>query len=215
MFSSALKSFTSNISSNYAIAPKPTSLSGPWKIFDAKKKGTGRPVSVFVFERKSLEPSGGGLAGPRSTSSTLKRAHDEVVERLKKEASSLARLRHPSILELAEPVEETRNGLMFATEPVTASLAGLLDEKTEQERVGGLGGRGSRYVVEDEHGGGRRRREVEIDELEIQKGLLQVGKGLEFLHESAGLVHSNLTPEAIMINSKARRGLSSRLMFRS
>lgn len=208
MFSSALKSLTSNISSNYSLSPTPSSTAGPWKIFDAKKKSTGRIVSVFVFDRKSLEPQGGGLGG-RSSASSLKRAHDEVLERLKKEASSLARLRHPSILELVEPVEETRNGgLMFATEQVTATLAGALDEKTEQEGRGGVGGRGSRYVVEDPDGKGRRRREVEIDELEIQKGLLQVSKGLEFLHESAGLVHANLTPDAIFINVKSDWKLS-------
>lgn len=51
--------------------------------------------------------------------------------------------------------------------------------------------------------GTRRRKDFEIDELEIQKGLLQVAKGLEFLHESAGLVHGNLSPEAIYINSKS------------
>lgn len=203
MFSSAIKSFQSNISSNYSIAPQPSSFSGPWKIFDAKKKTGGKAVSVFVFDRKSLEPQGGGFGG-RGGASSLRRAHDEVIERLKKEASSLARLRHPSILELAEPVEETRSGgLMFATEPVTASLGTVLEEKDQQESVGGVGGRSSRYVVEDADGQGRRRRQVEIDELEIQKGLLQVGKGLEFLHESAGLVHSNLTPEAIFINAKS------------
>lgn len=201
MFSSALKSFTSNISSNYSIAPQPTSHAGPWKIFDAKKKSTGKPVSVFVFDKKSLEPQGGGLGG-RSNASSLRKAHEEVVDRLKREASSLARLRHPSILELVEPVEETRNGgLMFATEQVTASLAGLLQDKDEQERAGGVGGRSSRYVVE-ESDGTKRRRELEIDELEIQKGLLQLGKGLEFLHESAGLVHGNLTPEAVFVNAK-------------
>lgn len=42
-----------------------------------------------------------------------------------------------------------------------------------------------------------------MDELEIQKGLLQVAKGLEFLHESAGLVHGNLSPDAIYINAKS------------
>ncbi|KAI9699011.1 MAG: hypothetical protein M1836_003200 [Candelina mexicana] len=203
MFSSALKSFTSNISANYTLSPNPVSTSGPWKIFDAKKKNTGKDVSVFSFDRKSLDPQSGGLGG-RSGAASIKKAHEEVIERLKKEASSLARLRHPNILELAEPVEETRNGgLMFATEPVTASLAGLLREKEEQERAGGIGGRTSRYVVEEAQGGGRRRREIEIDELEIQKGLLQIGKGLEFLHESAGLVHANLTPEAIYINAKS------------
>lgn len=90
---------------------------------------------------------------------------------------------------------------MFATEPVTASLAGLLQEKDEQEKSGGVGGRRSRYVIE-ESDGQKRRRELEIDELEIQKGLLQIAKGLEFLHESAGLVHANLTPDAIFINAK-------------
>ena len=201
MFTSALKSFSSNISANYNLSANPTSSSGPWKIYDATKKGTGKTVSVFVFDRKSLEPHPRGLSNRSGPS--LKRAQDEVVERLKKEASSLARLRHPSILELVEPIEETRYGsLMFAAESVTSSLSGLLQEKDDQERAGGVGGRSSRYVVED--GEGRRRREVEIDELEVQKGLLQIAKGLEFLHESAGLVHGNLTPESIYINSKVR-----------
>ncbi|KAF2833065.1 protein kinase domain-containing protein ppk32 [Ophiobolus disseminans] len=203
MFSNALKSFTSNISSNYTISPQPTSFAGPWKIYDAKKKSTGKAASVFVFDKKSLEPPAGAGFGGRSAASGLKRAHEEVVERLRKEASSLARLRHPSVLELVEPLEDTRGGgLQFATEPVTASLAGLLQEKDEQEKAGGVGGRRSRYVIE-EADGQKRRRELEIDELEIQKGLLQVAKGLEFLHESAGLVHANLTPDAIFINAKS------------
>lgn len=93
--------------------------------------------------------------------------------------------------------------MQFVTEPVTTSLANLLQEKDEQERAGGIGGRPSRYVTEDPDGV-RRRRELEIDELEIQKGLLQVSKALEFLHENAGLVHGNLTPESVLINGKVR-----------
>ncbi|KAL1965137.1 hypothetical protein VTN77DRAFT_6050 [Rasamsonia byssochlamydoides] len=197
MFASALKSFSSNISSHYQISPEPVLISGPWKIYDGKKKSTGSPASIFIFDRKSLEPRSGGF-GSRSSSS-MKKLHDEVVERLKREASNLTRLRHPSILQVLEPVEETRNGgLMFATEPITASLAGLLHEKDAQEG----GSRSSRFMVEAPDGT-RRRREVEIDELEIQKGLLQVAKGLEFLHESAGLVHGNLNPGAIYINAKS------------
>ena len=131
MFSNALKSLSSNISNNYTISPQPNSVAGPWRIHDAKRKQTGKAVSVFVFDKKSLEAQGGSF-GARSSSSSLKKLHEEVVERLKREASSLARLRHPSILELVEPVEETRNGgLQFATEPVTASLSGLLVEKDE------------------------------------------------------------------------------------
>ncbi|TAQ87190.1 hypothetical protein B7494_g4506 [Chlorociboria aeruginascens] len=201
MFSSALKSFSSNINSNYTISPNPSTSSGPWRIYDAKKKSTGKAASVFVLDRKSLDSHSGSLG--RSNATSIKRATEEVIERLKKEASSLARLRHPSILELVEPVEETRGGgLQFATETVTASLSSLLQEKDEQEKANGVGGRPSRYVTEDSEGG-RRRREVEIDELEIQKGLLQISKALEFLHDNAGLVHGNLTPDAIFVNAKS------------
>ncbi|TGO89746.1 hypothetical protein BPOR_0095g00070 [Botrytis porri] len=206
MFSSALKSFTSNINSNYSVSSTPSSYSGPWKIYDAKKKSTGKTASVFVLDRKALDAHAGSLG--RSSATSMKRATEEVIERLKKEASSLARLRHPSILELAEPVEELRGGgLQFATETVTASLSGLLQEKDEQERAGGIGGRSSRYVTEDSDGG-RRRKEVEIDELEIQKGLLQISKALEFLHDNAVLVHGNLTPDAVFVNAKSDWKLS-------
>ncbi|KAL8826405.1 MAG: hypothetical protein Q9170_007416 [Blastenia crenularia] len=202
MFSSALKSFSSNISANYTISSTPNSTCGAWKVYDGRNKSTGRAVSIFVFERRSLDPQA-GLLGPRSSSSSMKKIHEEVLARVKKESNLLARLRHPSILELAEPIEDTRSGgLMFATEPVTASLAGLLLEKDDQEKAGGVAGRPSRYVVEDDNGQ-LRRRELEIDELEIQKGLLQVAQGLEFLHESAGLVHGNLTPDSIYVNAKS------------
>lgn len=199
MFSNALKSFTSNITSNYVLSPAPTSHSGPWKIYDAKKKKTNQLVSVWIFERRSLDPGGGGGGSGSGSSNGLslrggssrdgvKAAQDEVVERLKKEASLLARLRHPCVLELVEPVEDTRGGgLMFATEPVVCSLGVLLGEKDEEESRGG---------------NARKKREVDLDELEIQKGLLQIGKALEFLHESAGLVHANITPEAVVINVK-------------
>jgi SCY1-like protein 2 len=202
MFANALKSISAtNISANYTISPNLTSIAGPWKIYPAKNKKTGKECSVFVFERKSLDAHSSSVG--RSGAAAYKKTVDEVIERLKKEASALARLRHPSILELVEPVEETRGGgLQFVAEAVTASLSGLLQEKDDRERGGGVGGRASRYVTEDADGT-RRRRELEIDELEIQKGLLQVSKALEFLHENAGLVHCNLTPDAILVNAKA------------
>lgn len=204
MFSNALKSFTSNINSNYILSPQPTSTSGAWRIHDAKKKSTGHAVSVFIFDRKSLDPPASGSLSLRSSSSSsgLKAVQEEVVERLKREASFLAKLRHPAILELVEPVEETRSGgLQFVTEQVTGSLGHALKEKDEAERNAGRGGR---YTVDDGQGG-LKRREVEIDELDIQKGLLQIAKGLEFLHESAGLTHCNLTPESVYINAKVWR----------
>ncbi|KAF3127222.1 hypothetical protein TWF569_011838 [Orbilia oligospora] len=184
LFNAAIKSLsTASLSSQYALSPQPTSYSGPWKIYDAKRKSTGQACSAFVFERSSLNAP--GQSSLRSNHG-LKAAQDEVIDRLKKEVGLLARLRHPNILELVEPVEETRSGLMFITEVVVGSLQSVLDDKS---RTG-----------DARH---RRRQDVDIDELEIQKGLLQLAKGLEFLHESAGLVHGNLTPDGIFVNAKS------------
>ena len=94
---------------------------------------------------------------------------------------------------MVEPLEETRNELIFATEPILSSLDMSIP-------------RGSHYTPL-----------VELDEIEvsngtleislgmltftqIQKGILQLCKGLSFLHSSAKLIHSNLKPECIIIN---------------
>ncbi|KIV89087.1 hypothetical protein PV10_08693 [Exophiala mesophila] len=200
MFSSAFKTFTSNITSAYEISKQPSATVGVWTIYDAKKKTTSSQASVFVFDRKALDVSSGGF-GARASSTSIRKAQEEVLERLKKEASSLARLRHPSVLQLVEPVEETRSGgLMFATEPVLCSLSAALAQKDSR---GGRSGRGVSRSISEDGSTSKAMKDIEIDELEIQKGLLQVAKGLEFLHDSAKLVHGNLTPDAIIINAKS------------
>ncbi|KAF8831613.1 hypothetical protein HHX47_DHR1000807 [Lentinula edodes] len=78
--------------------------------------------------------------------------------------------------EMVEPPEETRSELIFATEPVISSLELAIP------------------------GSGKLASLVELDEVEIQKGILQICKGLSFLHSSAQLIHSHLCPETIMIN---------------
>ncbi|KAK0548899.1 Protein kinase domain-containing protein ppk32 [Tilletia horrida] len=104
-----------------------------------------------------------------------------VTEQLKKEASALTRLRHPCVLEVVEPLEETRTDIAFATEHVVASL--------------------NTALIADS------RSDIELDEVEIQKGLVQLARGLEFLH-GAKMVHGNLTTESVLINSKGDWKLS-------
>ncbi|KAI7868246.1 kinase-like domain-containing protein, partial [Spinellus fusiger] len=100
-----------------------------------------------------------------------------VYEQLKKEASHLARLRHPSILEVVEPVTESRSSIVFVTEPLVGALSHLLKGTDKKMDLPWMNWR------------------------QIQKGLLQVGKGLMFLKD-ANVVHHNLTPEAVFVNAK-------------
>ncbi|KAI8146138.1 kinase-like domain-containing protein [Fennellomyces sp. T-0311] len=99
-----------------------------------------------------------------------------------KHASNLARLRHPAILEVVEPVSESRSSIAFVTEPLLGTLSHLLKMDSNYSSPGS----DTTY---------------EIDELEIQKGLSQVGKGVQFLND-AKVVHHNLTPDSIFVNAK-------------
>jgi hypothetical protein len=62
------------------------------------------------------------------------------------QATSLSKLRHPDLLHMIEPLEETRTELTFVTEPVVDSLGG---------------------VVGRMKGDSRRKGEEELDEVEV------------------------------------------------
>ncbi|KAI0361929.1 kinase-like protein [Trametes cingulata] len=139
---------------------------GPWRVQSATHKVTGKRVSVWSADKRSPDME---RMGPASRERTL--------EVLKAEASALSRLRHPSILEMVEPLEETRNELIFATEPLLSSLHLSIPGSFQYTPL------------------------VELDEVEIQKGILQLCKGLSFLHSSARIIHTNINPESVVINS--------------
>ncbi|KAA8915344.1 hypothetical protein TRICI_002506 [Trichomonascus ciferrii] len=99
---------------------------------------------------------------------------DDVVDRLKREVAALTKIRHPAILKIIEPLEDNKSVLMFVTEPLHSCLATLI----------------------------HRRDENDLDDLTIQKGLLQIIEGVLFLHNNAGMVHLDLQPDSIMVDSK-------------
>ncbi|KAG5651283.1 hypothetical protein H0H81_009226 [Sphagnurus paluster] len=155
-----------------AAASFPPSLNvGLWRVQSASHKVTSKRVSVWSFDKRGPDMERLGPA-----------ARERTLEVMKAEASALSRFRHPSILEMVEPLEETRSELIFATEPVLSSL----ELSTP--------------------GTGRSSPLVELDEVEIQKGILQICKGLSFLHSSAQLIHTNINLETIIINSAVRLG---------
>ncbi|SNX83391.1 related to SCY1 - putative kinase [Melanopsichium pennsylvanicum] len=167
-----------NISINYTIddSHQPAHC-GLWKIYRATR------ISSSSLATHSSSSGSSSSSSSKSTVSiwthtftTRGQVRTRITEQLKKEASSLTRLRHPCILEVVEPLEESRTDISFATEHVFASL--------------------SEALVSDH------RQDVQLDEVEIQKGLLQVARGLEFLHVGGKMVHQNLSPESILINAK-------------
>lgn len=98
---------------------------------------------------------------------------------------------------MVEPLEETRNELVFATEPVLSSLHLSIPGSVQYMPLVELDEvevRSSNLIRE-------RSSYSDYCSIQIQKGILQLCKGLQFLHTSARLIHSNITPESIIINS--------------
>lgn len=165
-----------NISVNYTIDESQSSAHcGLWKIYKATRNASSSSTTSTAGPSSSSDATKNVVSIWMHTFSTRGQVRQRIMDQLKKEASSLTRLRHPCILEVVEPLEESRNDVAFATEQVFASL--------------------SEALVSDH------RQDVQLDEVEIQKGLLQVARGLEFLH-GAKMVHQNLSPESILINAK-------------
>ncbi|KAJ1568652.1 SCY1-like protein 2, partial [Nowakowskiella sp. JEL0078] len=154
-----------------------------WRVHEAVKRSTSQACSVFVcfiYFQNFIE-----TLNPLGKASQMKAELEKVNDALKKEAQMLARFRHPSLLEVSEAMNDTRISLAFATEPVLANLSNILGNMTNFD-IKNI----SEY-----------RKKHDLDDLEIQKGVLQVTKGLEFLHSNR-IVHCNLNPSSIYVNAK-------------
>ena len=97
---------------------------------------------------------------------------------------------------MVEPLEETRSELTFVTEYVTSSLYNILHRPSSEDRFNRNRPPGAQSRASDARG------DIDLDEVEIQKGILQIARGLGFLHGPAKSVHLNLTPQAILVNAK-------------
>lgn len=132
-----------------------------WKVYNGYKKSTKQEVSVFVLEKKALDR-------------WSKEDKEVILETLRRGVQQLTKIRHPHVLTVQHPLEESRDSLAFATEPVFSSLANVVGDQVRSDK--------------------------KLYDVEIRHGLLQLFDGLQFLHNDAKILHRNLCPETIMIN---------------
>ena len=171
-----------------------------WKVYSGYKKTTRQAASVFVLERAALD--------------RFDRQDKEAVwELMKRGVSQLTRLRHPQILTVHHPLEESRDCLAFATEPVFCSLANALGGHDNlpsplPEQLRGF----KMFEVELKYGLLQvkycRSTALQKYVVVLEYGLLQVAEGLGFLHGQARMLHRNICPESIVINEAGAWKLS-------
>ncbi|EDO42744.1 predicted protein, partial [Nematostella vectensis] len=145
-----------------------------WKVFEGKAKTTGQEASLVVFEKRLLD-------------TVDKRDRDVVLELMKKGAVQLTRLRHPRLLLIQHAMEESRDCLAFATEPIFASLSNVLGRHDNMP---------SPPPPEFAN--------FEMYDVERVYGLYQLVEGLMFLHNDAKILQGNLSPENIVITKNGQ-----------
>lgn len=151
-----------------------------WKVYNGYKKTTKQEVSVFVFEKKQLE------RWPKDD-------RDLMFDILKRGIHQLTKIRHPHVLTVQHPLEESRESLAFATEPIYACLANLLSyndnysSSSDQSKTDNIKSSNC---------------EKKLYDVEIKHGILQLAEGLSFLHSDVKIIHRNLCPESIIINKQ-------------
>ncbi|KAG5671519.1 hypothetical protein PVAND_001713 [Polypedilum vanderplanki] len=142
-----------------------------WRVYKATKKSTKQEAAVFVLEKKQLEKLGS------------KEDREQILEILKKGVIQLTKIRHPHILTMQHPLEESRDSLAFATEPVFASLSNILGNSMNLANPNSF----SSHKLHD---------------VDTKYGLIQICEGLGFLHSDVKLLHRNICPESIVINQQ-------------
>lgn len=108
-----------------------------------------------------------------------------MLDILKRSVIQLTKIRHPRILTVQHPLEDSRDSIAFATEPIFASLANILGEHSN------LSPKASQNLSK-----------YKLYDVEIKYGLLQLAEGIAFLHSDAKLLHRNICPESIIINKE-------------
>lgn len=141
----------------YTIENLITNSYSGWAIYRARSKDPNNPANPPVVAAWILDK---------------RNCSKEHLDASKHEMASLTKIKHPSILRVVSPLEETRQQFVVLTEMITSS-------------------------VDDVIKGGDR-----LDELEMKLGLLQLAEALQFLHVNAGLVHAGVCPANVFISAQ-------------
>lgn len=116
----------------------------------------------------------------------MKDDREVILDVIKRGVIQLTKIRHPRILTVQHPLEESRDTIAFVTEPIIASLSNYMGNYTNMPSA--TESSATQFPP--------------LHEIEVKYGLLQLMEGLQFLHSDMKMIHRNVCPESIVINAE-------------
>ncbi|THD24268.1 SCY1 protein 2 [Fasciola hepatica] len=139
--------------------------SGPdlvWRVHNATMLENQQECSVFTVEKRSLDKA------------TKSRRKDSICGILRNEVSNLQTIKNKRFLQVLHGLQENSDFIAFITEPVSISLADMLENKND----------------------------CAFTELEVIFGVYQLTDALRFLHSTQEMMHGNINPASILITNQ-------------
>ncbi|XP_054012901.1 SCY1-like protein 2 isoform X1 [Hylaeus anthracinus] len=164
---------------------KQSATAGPenaWRIYDGRRKADGKEISIFLFDKRSVEKP-----------NKLKRKKVSVTDILRYGLQQLESFPHPKILQVYK-VNEYMSTLAFASEPVLASLANVLAYQEQQQHINA-----QTRQISSSSSRAAYAKDYNLLDIEIKYGLLQITEALLFLHGVSKILHRNVCPASIII----------------
>lgn len=161
------------LSQFFEIGPEVASF-GPelgWKIHASRRKSDSKESSVIIFDKRSADR----LHKPRRK--------ETISEVLRGSAKQLDRLRHPRLISIIHPLEETNDIMALASEPILGSLANIL---------GSLDDRLPQIISPNV-------KSYQFLDFEIKYGILQISEAIYFLHSVCKLIHRFICPQSVLV----------------
>ncbi|KAG0559084.1 hypothetical protein KC19_10G077800 [Ceratodon purpureus] len=152
-----------------------------WKLYAGRPRNKvaqmhNPEVCVWVLDKKALTDL-------RLRVGISKAAEDQFLDLVRQDAAQMMRLRHPGVVRVIQALDESKAAMAMVTEPIFASAANVLGRHDNIVKIP------------------TELKDLELGQLEVKHGLLQLAETLDFLHNKARVLHRAISPESVYITS--------------
>ncbi|KAG2436950.1 hypothetical protein HXX76_006466 [Chlamydomonas incerta] len=227
---------TAKFQSQFRLGAPTGSVGGLWRVYAGTARAASavvKEVSIWVLDKKELQSRGDGGSLPSPGSSGLLPSSstgpglgasgtgaagvapgqrwEAVFEQQRHGCALMMRLKHPGVVRVVLPLEETSSYMILVTEAVRGCLRDVMSAphhpQNQQPHTAGHAGPGQGGHGHG-HGHGEQGGEAggpggggggALSSLEVKLGLLAVAESLTFLHSAAKLAHCGLSPQTVVV----------------